>query len=187
MTFPSLFSSSLLGRVLYLCLFVLVSCTHDPKEAKKKPHDFCFCGPMTDSDNKLYCAVWGDRKRLDTPHKAFAAKAQETCTPQDCSKLFSSKCAAMQMSAHPPINFPKPADQLCYCDSSLIENEKGQITLVCAAWMEGQKQLLEYYATKECRTETCKGPPFQLAQKLCPAGFKPFYERDKAITPGANP
>lgn len=188
MTFSSHSQFSLLGRLCLslLCLFALLSCTTTSKVGSKKPHDFCYCGPMTDADNKLYCAVWGERKRFDTPHKAFAARAQSSCSPQDCSKLFSSQCAAMQMSAQAPTSFPKPTTEACYCDSSLIENDKGQITLVCAAWMEGQTQLLEYYATKDCKPDACKSSPFQIAPKLCPAGFKPFYNRQKALTPGAN-
>jgi hypothetical protein len=29
--------------------------------------------------------------------------------------------------------------------------------------------------TKECNTTTCGSAPFQVAQKLCPAGFRSHY------------
>jgi hypothetical protein len=185
MTRSSSSSFSLLGAAL--SFLFLTACFHTSTTLiPKKPHDFCFCGSMTDLDNKTYCAVWGERKRFDTPHKAFAAQAQATCTAADCSKLFSSQCAAMQMSAQPPVEFPKPVAEACFCDSSLIENDIGQITLVCAAWIDGSKELLEYYATKECKVDTCKSAPFVNAPKICPAGFKSFYDRSKALTPSPN-
>lgn len=163
-------------RCFYLSLAIgfALSCSTTPKEAKK-PYEFCYCGAMKGPDNANYCGIWADRKRLDIPHNALDTVAQNTCTPDDCSKNFSASCERMQMWAYPAVDYPKPSAAPCYCDGSLVENDKGQITMVCAAWQQGSDKLLEYYATKECKPESCAQPPFQIAGKLCPAGFRGHY------------
>lgn len=150
------------------------ACATDPKTLKK-PYEFCYCGAMKGPDNKNYCGIWADRKRLDIAHNALDTVLQNTCTPEDCSKHFSDSCERMQMWAHPAVDYPKPSNLPCYCDSALVENDKGQITLVCAAWQQDSPKLLEYYATKECKPESCGQAPFQLASKFCPAGFRGHY------------
>lgn len=130
---------------------------------------------MKDTDNKNYCGIWADRKRLDVLHNALKTVEQNTCTPEDCSKNFSDSCERMQMWAYPAVDYPKPAATPCYCDANLIENDRGQIILVCAAWQQDSDKLLEYYVTKECKPETCGQAPFQIAGKLCPAGFRGHY------------
>jgi hypothetical protein len=168
-------------RCLFLSLTILLtgllasSCATSSKGPPKKPYEFCYCGALKGPDNKNYCGIWADRKKLDVPHNALGTQEQGSCTPQDCSKLYSSQCESMQMWAYPAVEYPKPSPTPCYCDASLVENDKGQITLVCAAWMNDSKNLLEYYVTKECNTTTCGSAPFQVAQKLCPAGFRSHY------------
>ncbi|MBC7662077.1 MAG: hypothetical protein H7249_20470 [Chitinophagaceae bacterium] len=108
-------------------------------------------------------------------HNAFASKEQASCSADDCSKNFSSVCERMQMWAYPGQEYPKPSPTPCTCDASLVENDKGQITLVCAAWMNDSKNLLEYYVTKDCNITTCGKEPFQIAPKLCPEGFRAHY------------
>ncbi len=159
---------------LFSGLFFL-ACSTTSSGPPKKPYEFCYCGALKGPDNRQYCGIWADRKRLDLPHNALANAEQNSCTPQDCSKLFSAKCESMQMWAYPAEDYPKPSPTPCYCDASLVENDKGQITLVCAAWMQDSKNLLEYYVTKECNTTTCTTAPFQVASKLCPAGFRSHY------------
>lgn len=156
-------------------LFLLAQgCSTTPKVVKK-PYEFCYCGAMKGLDNKNYCGIWADRKKLDVVHNALGSVQQNTCTPEDCSKNFSASCERMQMWAHPAVEYPKPSATPCYCDSNLVENDKGQITLVCAAWQQEGTKLLEYYATKECKPETCGQAPFQIAGKLCPEGFRSYY------------
>ncbi len=155
--------------------FLASSCSTTSSASKPRPYEFCYCGAMKGPDNKNYCGIWSDRKRLDLPHTALQAHEQATCAPEDCSKLFSSSCERMQMWGYPAADYPKPSASPCICDASLVENDRGQTTLVCAAWMPDQKNLLEYYATKECKPETCGKAPFQIAPKLCPQGFKAHY------------
>jgi len=171
-------------RTAFRCFFALgfvwltlfgSACSTTSKGSAKKPYEFCYCGAMKGPDNKNYCGVWADRKRLDVPHNALDSKEQDSCTPQDCGKLFSSKCESMQMWAYPAVDYPQPSATPCTCDTSLVENEKGLITLVCAAWMSDSSKLLEYYVTKDCSPTTCASEPFQIAPKLCPAGFKSHY------------
>ncbi len=162
------------GFFLSLLLIFTQGCATDPKTLKK-PYEFCYCGAMKGLDNKSYCGIWADRKRLDVVHNALQSVEQNSCTPEDCSKNFSSSCERMQMWAYPATEYPKPSATPCYCDTSLVENDKGQITLVCAAWQQDGDKLLEYYASKECKPETCGAAPFQIAPKLCPAGFRPYY------------
>ncbi|MES2744448.1 MAG: hypothetical protein V4655_03430 [Bdellovibrionota bacterium] len=170
-TLRSFFRASFLLSSL---LIFLGACATDPKTLKK-PYEFCYCGAMKGPDNKDYCGIWADRKRLDVPHNALGTVEQNTCTPEDCSKNFSSSCERMQMWAYEPVEYPKPSAVPCYCDSSLVENDKGQITLVCAAWQQDSDKLLEYYVTKDCKPETCGKDPFQIAGKLCPQGFRGHY------------
>lgn len=167
----TLFRSALF---LFALLLLGQACATDPKTLKK-PYEFCYCGAMKDTDNKNYCGIWADRKRLDVLHNALKTVEQNTCTPEDCSKNFSDSCERMQMWAYPAVDYPKPAATPCYCDANLIENDRGQIVLVCAAWQQDSDKLLEYYVTKECKPETCGQAPFQIAGKLCPAGFRGHY------------
>jgi hypothetical protein len=155
-------------------LLLVTACATQPK-AVKKPYEFCYCGAMKGLDNKNYCGIWADRKRLDVPHNALGAFEQKSCTPEDCSQKFSSSCERMQMWAYPAVNYPEPSASPCFCDASLVENDRGQITLVCAAWQKDSEKLLEYYVTKECKPETCGSAPFQIAGRLCPKGFQGHY------------
>ncbi len=159
----------------FFIFFLGYSCATTPKGPNKKPYEFCYCGALKGPDNKSYCGVWADRKRLDVAHNAFDAKEQDSCTAQDCGKLFSSKCESMQMWAYPAIDYPKPSPTPCFCDTSLVESEKGLITLVCAAWMSDSTKLLEYYVSKDCNPSTCGKEPYQIAPKLCPEGFRSHY------------
>ena len=45
----------------------------------------------------------------------------------------------------------------------------------CLMGQQDSDKLLEYYVTKECKPETCGQAPFQIAGKLCPAGFRAHY------------
>jgi hypothetical protein len=141
---------------------------------KSKPYDFCICGPTVDTEGQAHCAIWGENKNAAQGTKVWASEARKTCEPKDCSELFSGSCQRIQMSGLSRPTLPQAADS-CYCDAILMENDKGQVQLYCAAWTDGGKNLIEYYSLDDCSPQRCGQAPFVLAPKLCKNGFKAFY------------
>jgi hypothetical protein len=163
----------LLKFIPALLIFALVSCTTTSKKSGKS-YDFCLCGPTLSAAGEPQCAIWGENKNPAQGTKVWASQPRATCEPTDCSQLFSGFCEKIQMSG---ISRPTPpaATESCYCDAVLLENDKGQVQLYCAAWAEAGKNLLEYYALDDCPPERCGQEPFALAPQLCRNGFKAFY------------
>jgi hypothetical protein len=158
-----------------LLSFLSISCaTSSSQTTSGKPYDFCICGPTIDAEGKPYCAIWGENKNPALASKTFASDARASCEPNDCSQLFSKFCQKIQMSgvAKPT---PQAAVGSCYCDVVLVENDKGQVTLNCAAWAEGGKNLIEYYNLDDCSPTRCGDAPFNLAPKVCNNSFRNFY------------
>ncbi|WP_141732453.1 hypothetical protein [Oligoflexus tunisiensis] len=156
-----------------LLVFALISCATSSQKSGK-PYDFCLCGPTINAEAEPLCAIWGENSNPSEGTRVWASERRPTCKPADCGQLFSGLCEKIQMSG---ISLPTPpaATEACYCDAILMENDKGQVQHYCAAWAEGGKNLLEYYALDECTPQHCGQAPFVLAPKLCKNGFKPFY------------
>jgi len=163
----------LLKFIATLLAFLLVSCTTTSQKSGK-PYDFCICGPTMDVTGQPQCAIWGDNKNTAQNTKAWASEARQTCEPADCSQLFSGLCQRIQMSGLGRPTATAAADS-CYCDAVLLENDKGQVQLHCAAWADNSKNLIEYYSLEDCSPQRCNQAPFVLAPKLCKGGFKAFY------------
>ncbi|MCX6131721.1 MAG: hypothetical protein NTX25_22005 [Proteobacteria bacterium] len=162
---------------LLLCQFLWLACASQPSpKVNEKPYENCICGPTYDANGNAQCAIWNEGKNSGKATKVWQSQAQNSCEPKDCSLLFSKFCQKIQMWPHPLQTQTTVQDnQNCYCDQLLIENEKGQIQLQCAAWVEGAKQLLEYYSLEDCSPTRCQNPPFQRSAKICGARFKAFY------------
>jgi hypothetical protein len=156
-----------------LFVFALFSCATTGQKSGK-PYDFCLCGPTINAAGEPQCAIWDDNKNVGQSTKVWASEARPSCEPADCSQLFSGLCQKIQMSgvARPT---PPPAASSCYCDAVLMENEKGQVQLYCAAWADSSKNLIEYYSLEDCSPQRCGQAPFVLAPKVCNNTFKPFY------------
>ncbi len=159
--------------VALLTLLCLTQCATPPKP--KKPNEQCICGPLQDLDQKPFCAIWAPASRTDKPQPALKAIAQASCLPTDCSRLFSDSCEKMQMAPAPVASAPGNMNQSCFCDSLLIENDKGQVQNYCAAWAEGASHVLEYYSVETCTPQRCAEAPFVKAPKVCKQGFRAFY------------
>lgn len=168
-----------LGAVLGLSL--VAACTHTPSGPPPKAYENCICGPLKDLENKPFCAIWGGTRRLDGPEPVFQAEPGQSCTAQDCGRLFSRYCKAIQMapavaSAGGPTPAPAaPPPRACYCDQVIVEGDKGQPQALCAAWAEGASHLIEYYALPDCAPERCKSAPFVRAKAVCRDNFQSFY------------
>ncbi len=171
-------------RLLLSLLVVLVTvfgCTHTSSSAPpsaEKPYENCICGPLSNTDQEPFCAIWGREKRLDGPQPVYQAEAGSSCLPQDCGRFFSRYCKAIQMAPPLPKVAPVAAalpPKTCYCDQVLIENEKGQALSLCAAWAEGGTHLIEYYALDSCAPTRCKETPFYKAKAICGDNFQSFY------------
>lgn len=156
-----------------LFVFALISCA-STGEKSGKPHDFCLCGPTINAAGEPQCAIWEDTKNSAQGTKVWASQGRSSCEPADCSQLFSGLCQKIQMAATPRPQPPAPSSS-CYCDNILMENDKGQVQLYCAAWTEGAKNLIEYYTLDDCSPQRCGQAPFVLAGKACGNGFKAFY------------
>lgn len=158
-------------------LWLTAACTHTPPVPAQKPYDQCICGPLTDVEQKPFCAIWGSKRRLDAPEPVYQAEPGQSCTPQDCSRFFSRFCKAIQMAPPAPTKAvtTAPLPKSCYCDQVLIENDKGQAQALCAAWAEGGTHLIEYYALSDCSPERCRAAPFYRAKALCRDNFQSFY------------
>ncbi len=163
----SLFSYSLIGLALFACA------TTSSKPAAK-PYDQCICGPTLSTDGQARCAIWGESKNPAQAIKVWESDTRPNCEAHDCSQLFSKFCQKIQMSAVPKPQAEAPSTA-CFCDAVLLENDKGQVQLHCAAWAEGSKNLIEYYSLDDCSPSRCGEAPFTRASKLCNNGFKSFY------------
>lgn len=172
-------------RLSLLGIWLATSCvsTDEKPELKagQKPYDTCVCGPLQNSSAEPYCAIWSKTPAaLDRPQKALEGRPGSSCEPADCSRLFSSFCQKIEMAPPKPqatgANVPISS---CYCDAILIENEKGQVHTLCAAWTEGASHLIEYYGLDDCPATRCGEPPFHRAPAVCKGNFKPFYAVEK--------
>ncbi len=156
-----------------LFVFALVSCATTSQKSGK-PYDFCLCGPTINAEGEAQCAIWDDNKNAGQSTKVWASESRPNCEPTDCSQLFSGLCQKIQMSGlSRPI--PQPASNACFCDSLLMENDKGQVQLYCAAWAENGKNLIEYYNLEDCSPQRCGQAPFVMAPRVCNNAFKAFY------------
>lgn len=151
---------------------LLVSCATTSQQPK--PYDFCICGPTFTAEGKAHCAIWGDNKNPAQNAKVWVSEPRPSCEPKDCSELFSGHCEKIQMSGL-SLPVPQAPVESCFCDAVLLENDRGQVTVTCAAWAENGKNLIEYYALEDCSPQRCAEPPFSVAPKLCNNSFKPFY------------
>ncbi|HYX35334.1 MAG TPA: hypothetical protein VE954_19735 [Oligoflexus sp.] len=162
-----------LNSILALLAVLLSSCA-TPTQKSGKPYDFCICGPTISAAGQPHCAVWGDNKNAAPNVKVWASEPRPSCEPTDCSQLFSPVCQKIQMSGLGRPTPPAPTNS-CFCDAVLLENDKGQVQLACAAWAEGSKNLIEYYNLEDCSPQRCGEAPFVLAPKVCSNTFKAFY------------
>jgi|GEM_PF-2596097 hypothetical protein len=163
--------------LLISLLFGLASCATTPAPQAQKPYEQCICGPVQNAEGKNFCAIWGATLRSDSPQAVHQGRESPTCLPRDCSQFFSAFCQKIQMAPPRPASTRQAQSpgQPCYCDQTLIENDKGQVQLVCAAWRDGDRNLLEYYSVDSCTPQRCASAPFQHAARQCPGGFRSFY------------
>lgn len=162
-----LFLSSLLG----------MRCASTPSPPAAKAFDFCLCGSAFTEQGELSCAIWGEANQNSgkTGQKTWKNVASPSCGPQECGKFFTPYCQKIQMANLTAKAAPAPSTAPCYCDAVLMENDRGQTQLLCAAWLESSPELLEYHTLEDCSANRCAQAPFVLAPKVCAGGFRSFY------------
>ena len=129
-----------------------------------------------DANRQVQCAIWGEPKNPNQAHSVWQSESRSSCEAKDCSQLFSKFCQKIQMWPYPDLSLAEDSPiQDCYCDQLLFENEKGQVQLLCAAWFESSKNVIEYYSLEECNPTRCLAAPFHRAAVYCSKRFKNFY------------
>ena len=166
-------------RAAFIALTILFSsCVTTPKA----PKEHCYCGPLLGSPNPS-CGVWEKSKNLyDRPKVLWSFDGN--CTQAACSKIAQQGCLKVEPWPHKTIvDTNKPAtDGPCYCDQVVVSKE-GQLETVCAAWVPGETDLLEYFSLERCSVETCQNEPFVLAKSHCQSGFVTFYQEEAPPPP----
>ncbi len=166
-------------RYVFACSIIAslfpIACVSVDKTSSEKPYDFCFCGPAENAEGQAFCAIWGEGRDPQQAQKVWQSVQKDQCEPEHCSQYFSKYCKKMQMSGL-KITGPRREPQTCFCDSVLMENDKGQVQMYCGAWAENDKYLIEYYSLDSCSPNRCQTAPFYKAAKICRNGFKAFYQ-----------
>ncbi|MFW7377480.1 MAG: hypothetical protein ACOH5I_01570 [Oligoflexus sp.] len=161
--------------MLFVLTFLIHACTtaKAPEVAEKKGAD-CFCGRP--ADNAKACAVWSAQP-ADGGEKTKVLQSIDAaeCNLQVCNTKFQNVCQSIRLWPFPSIQAKWLPQELCYCDATWVEiDNKPQIA--CAAWSPNHPWLIEYYPLDECLPERCGQSPFHLTKRLCPNGFRAFYD-----------
>ena len=161
-------------KIRILLISLLFSCATKP-EVKLSERPPCYCGPVAKTEAPS-CGVWAASNDVTGPAKVMGS-IDGSCSKLNCQKLAKGFCKTIALWPHRlPPGFQKPAtDKPCFCDEVLI-SDGNKNRIVCAAWQEGSKDLIEYRSVKNCSTTSCANKPFNIAKRHCQSGFVSFYQ-----------
>lgn len=155
---------------------LLHNCSTTPSAVDRSTLPECYCGKPVSDDN--LCAVWPLEQNPKAPTGLIHSAIAETCDADVCREEFRDHCKTIRLWPHATKHSDwQPQGERCYCDLVWIDLGQGP-EIACGAWSADHSGLIEYYSTDQCSPRDCGQPPFSLASRICPKGFKPFY-RDR--------